>query len=283
MFLFSTIDIKLSEEEIINVSDKFFIIFSSIIVVTSVLVFNLIELYLIFAIIALSIASISLSVTVLFSSYLKYIFTITFIFYCISILLARFTIVNFNGSSPVLYFFETALCITAVFRFGTYKGLLVSVIFIVTSLLKYYLYNTTNLNHWLIINGGFSSTFVLISILSTYIVIYSIYFSQSVNKLRHVQITNHRRLLEAKNESLAREKKLSDLIYEIENISAVNSHKLRGPLSRLKGLIILLKISEVDTTWSENAMIEFTKLEIARTIDEISNELFLILKKIDSY
>lgn len=162
-----------------------------------------------------------------------------------------------TAAAPLMIYFEIALCITLVFRFGLKYVKYIFALLILISILKAYLYSTGYYaNHKIDVLPSLS-LFVTINVISAYILSISFYFYNGMKKLNFdlkIQVIELKDTI-AINESL--QKKLEMLAKDLNDFSASNSHLLRAPISRIQGIVGLIEEDALDPEWTDKDIYDF--------------------------
>lgn len=176
-----------------------------------------------------------------------------------------------NGSSPNAIFIEIIYSITIIYVYGISKTLIIPIIFIFSSLYKIQYFSDVSMITWernpiymLMNNLFFSYTIVYTTILVSF-------YEYDHNKYEKVFKNNYTILKEKKLELIELNKKLKINFELIENLADQNSHRLRAPLARIKGISMLIK--QLDEDGSSDSIDQTMITQISSSLDEIQQEV----------
>jgi signal transduction histidine kinase len=176
-----------------------------------------------------------------------------------------------NGSSPNAIFMEIIYSITIIYVYGVSKTLIIPIIFIISSLYKIHYFSDVSMVTWdrnptyMFMNNFFFSYTIV------YTIIFVSFYENDHNKYEKTFKNNYTLLKEKKLELIEINKKLKMNFELIENLAEQNSHKLRAPLARIKGISLLIKQLEEDGSSDPIDQMMFS--QISSSLDEIQQEV----------
>lgn len=178
-----------------------------------------------------------------------------------------------TAAAPLMIYYEIALCITLVFRFGIKYVKYVFLVLLLMSIFKAYLYSTGLYANQKIDVLPSLGLFISINLISAYILSISFYFYNGMKKI-NIDLKNQVNELEGViilNESL--QSKLKLLAKDLNEFSSSNSHLLRAPISRIQGIVGMIEEGALAPEWSDKDTYDFLYKTSVTSLVEFENVL----------
>lgn len=183
----------------------------------------------------------------------------------------KFRITNASGSGAIQTLIEFSLSITVIYYFGLRKSFWLPLLFILTSVLRLYLMQTSFIAYMQIVE----TEFLRLNITATVILLYFLSISDGFRSRIISLFDSSSQVLE----SLERSKKrlevdnlaLQEAYKQIEDMATINSHRLRAPIARIQGLVHLIN-SLQEEQYNDELPVDLSS-EINRSLQELEDEL----------
>lgn len=200
-------------------------------------------------------------------------FNAQIIIHTIILALFKFSVVNSNASGPMQIMLELALSITSVYYYGMKLGFWVPLLFILTSYYRLFLIEYDPTFEINIIDPPGGRLIIIGFILMIYTTVFSGLFSHKIAGLLDKNEKNNISLDIASIKLQAQNKALEETFEKLEDAAVINSHRLRAPIARIKGLIIIYnEIKDLDLSEDDPIAAISLKNEILNSIDEFNVE-----------
>lgn len=185
----------------------------------------------------------------------------------------KFYLLDETGASPIVIYYEIALCITLVLCFGLKKTWWLFTTLIALSFLKIYLVSEYPSYNWVYTKNRTLPTFIFITYLISYIFLIILFYYTKMAKINQ-QLRS--KVDELKNTIIVAENLQEKLLKATEDLmefSSVNSHRLRAPISRIQGIIGLVEANALDDEWDEHKIYEFLYEQSISSLGEFKKVL----------
>jgi signal transduction histidine kinase len=197
----------------------------------------------------------------------KYLFSYSIIF-SLLIVYSKLTFTYPNGTSPNSVFIELVFTFTVIYVFGLGKALVFPLIFVCSTIFKIYLFQDVSEISW---EREFTSM-LRNSLFFIFTLVYVLIYVSYIEKTRVIlkmMFTDNYNLLEQKKGNLESINiRLIHTFDQIEKLAHQNSHNMRAPLARIKGISTLLEQLDEDMDMHESMT-----NEIRKSFTEIHNEI----------
>lgn len=202
------------------------------------------------------------------------LFKITIFISYIGLIYARLNYIDNTTTNPIFTLAELALSLTFIFRFGIQKAFWVPITFIFAAFYVQVLIQNEILFYKLVKQESTYISFLLLLSLLTFIYFLTAFHIHKLKGLSSDFIDANFEL-EIINKDLQKESfTLNKSIQNLKHLSTINSHRLRAPIARIQGLLILQKtLQSSNNDTSEEAVGFSIKDEIEKSYEELAKEL----------
>lgn len=185
----------------------------------------------------------------------------------------RFSILESTQASPLVIFYEIALCITLVLCFGLRKIWPVIFFVVIVSYLKIYIINYIPSYYWVTSQNETLPTFVFVTYIVSYIFVVVLTYYHKMNLLNHELKAKVTELQSALAQSEKLQVSLKEAAEELKEFSSINSHLLRAPISRIQGVIALIEAGALDDSWDDKKIFDFLYTQSVTSLGEFKEVL----------
>lgn len=227
----------------------------------------------IFIIITINITANIYGLVVKKARYSSELFTSQILIHTIIVTYFKFSIVNENGSGPLSTMLELSISITCVYYYGKKYGLWIPLLFILSSYYRLYLIEHITSFTIDVVNPNGGRLMVTGFALMIYTTLFSGLFSHRVEVLLEKNEKNNIALDIASLKAQAQNLALIETFKKLEDVAVINSHRLRAPIARIKGLLIMYNELK-NAGFADNDAITTISLknEIINSINEFNIE-----------
>lgn len=197
------------------------------------------------------------------------------------LLLGRFLVSNESGSSPILTYVEASYIITLLFRYGKRIGVMYGALFVVLAFSRLYFADSALFSLVKTYEINQTHMFIVGCLVSSYIVCLTVFYSTRINRLGG-NLVESKKTLDSQYQQLSlKQERINKQLFELNELSNANSHVLRAPVCRLKGLIDLKHTMDLDSEAKDHHLEQLINDEQERCITEIEQTLNLLEKQLN--
>lgn len=218
------------------------------------------------------------------NKWIKRYFLFTVLMFSILVLGLKFVITNSNGSGPLQSMLELVLSITIVYLYGFKKGGWLPVLFIGSTFIRLWMLKNNVGTHWIVLDAES----LRINLIGVCLILFVLAFSGTFTEVISKEIIRYK--LYKEDLDLAQTKlnlqtiALEESYQQIEQLADLNSHRLRAPVARIQGLMLLMQELQTNGVLDDHDEIVDLDLksELEKSIIELKDEMDQFTKVLKS-
>lgn len=187
--------------------------------------------------------------------------------------IVKFYLINESGTGSLHSLIELSVAITAVYFYGFSKAYWVPLLFIITSFVRLFLFQAGYLEWMLISNPPAIRVSISAGVLMVYVALFAGLFSKRISELISDYKSTITKLELSELKIKTQETALRETYEKLETLASDNSHLLRAPIARIKGLLIIYNELSSSVSDQEELLQSISlKEEILNSIAEFEEE-----------